>query len=151
MKRIDDKKEIMAKLQELSNKPVPPNLSHGAMCYRVARPPERAEYICPVCHSKTIYTSQMSLFISFTLPGIRRIVRDINLIVNCNLDESEFCKKCFTGEKKPELCFIIRYKNNDIHKVFTNDYSDFLILKEFLEGKDVHDNGPDGETPLKDH
>ncbi len=141
----------MNKLQELSSKPVPNNLSCGAMCYSVASPPARAEYVCPVCHSKTIYSNQMSGFISFTLPSIRGIVRSIKMILNCNLDESELCKKCFNGEKVPELCFVINYKNNEVYKVYTNNYSDYLILKEFLEEKVIHDGSSMGETPLIDH
>jgi len=42
-------------LAELAQKSAPTNLSLGAMCYDMPCPPERVDYVCPVCENRTIF------------------------------------------------------------------------------------------------
>lgn len=39
-------------LKRLAEKPVPAELNFGAMCYKMAMPPDRAEYVCSVLRDK---------------------------------------------------------------------------------------------------
>lgn len=49
--------EMRKRLEELAKSAPPKDLSSGAMCYEMATPPERAEYVCPACGDKTLYAT----------------------------------------------------------------------------------------------
>jgi hypothetical protein len=73
-----------------------------AMCYAVGPDlgmphgsPKPADYLCPVCRSKTTYASADSLD---ELENTRRAFRALSG-VRARLDETEFCKKCSNGDQ----------------------------------------------------
>ena len=49
------REEMQRRLAALAQSKPPRDLSPGAMCYRMAGPPEVAEYRCPACGAKTWY------------------------------------------------------------------------------------------------
>jgi hypothetical protein len=145
------REELREKMVKLAVKKVPDNLSQGAMCYKVAGPQSRAEYVCPVCGKKTLYTDDNGWFINGNLSECRRIAASL-VEINCKLDESQFCKHCTPDlETEPQLCITTQYKGEEkINKVCSIDRHDMIILDEFLSGKAVHSSDQDYETPLKD-
>lgn len=145
------KKDISQRLLNLSKKPAPKKLSVGAMCYKVAVTPLRAEYICPVCGEKTLYADYKDTDIVNRIPTYRNMIKNIKGL-DIKLDESEFCKKCRPEMSSPQICLIIRYNEGaKIHRVCNINDNDIRLITEFTEGKDIHKSGNDGESPLKDY
>jgi hypothetical protein len=143
--------ELLAKMAELANKKVPDELSQGAMCYKVAAPPSRMEYVCPVCGEKTLYTDDAGYFLNRNLSECRSIANTL-IEVNCKLDESQFCKHCTPDLKEtPQLCITTQLKGEETVTKFCGvDREEMQILQEFFNGKVVHTGDTGYETPLKE-
>lgn len=129
-----NKMELNNKLEQLPQsldsweKPV------GAMCYKVAAPPERAEYICPECGEVTLYSIYSSERID-KIPYYRTLVKKIKTI-KVTLDESQFCQKNNSGASYPELCLIVQIdKDSEPHKTCEITEEDITLLYDYSEGK----------------
>jgi hypothetical protein len=145
------KVQLQERLRVISKTAVPGKLSMGAMCYEVAAPPKRAEYICPVCGEKTLYSSQYVSVILQHIPVGRSMAKQIKGI-GFRLDESQFCKKCSPDVKEPQLCIITKLKDESTESKCCGVYSeDFDIISEFISGKFIHKTDYDSEEPMKDH
>jgi len=144
---IYSKSEIEKKLKKLA-KSKPKNLeSMGAMCYEMAMPPERSEYICTKCGEKTIYTNSQSQFIAWYLPVCRDLAKELS-VVDGHLDESQYCKSCSPNVENPQLCLTVKLKDATEHKTCNIDREDLKVLKEFLNDEIVHIDEYDAQTPL---
>ena len=145
------RQELQERMKTLAEKKVPNELATGAMCYKVAMPEDRAEYVCPVCGHKTLYESQTGLYLNRDLTSCRGLVKGLSQI-GARLDESQFCKHCNPDFKDtPSLCLITKYSGEEEeHKVCGIDEEDLIVLQEFLSGKVVHRDDYDYESPLKD-
>lgn len=144
------KSEIEKLLKDLS-KSNPKNLEFmGAMCYEMAGPPERAEYVCPICGEKTLYTEDYTMMISYDLQSIRDNATKLEEI-NCKLDESQFCKSCSPEVTEPKLCLIVKLKDEAEHKTCGIEKEDLVLIDEFLHGDIVHKDFYDAEIPLKQY
>ncbi len=97
------------RLEELGKEPVPdPEAEPRAMCYSVAVPPPVAEYVCPVCGSRTGYPSLVvANQLELVLPALRAELKQVTGL-DVALDEREFCAKCRgpdgPSELRPTLC-----------------------------------------------
>jgi hypothetical protein len=150
------RQEIEQKLKILAASKTPEKLSMGAMCYKVAAPPDRADYTCPKCGSRTLYSSSDGAygrtgFINNSLPAMRRMAQDMKGLTLV-LDEAEFCRKCSPAVKSPELKLTVKYPGKD-KAVTTGNITldDMTLLSEFMEGKNRHAGGQGSETALKQH
>jgi hypothetical protein len=145
--------EIEKKLQKLAETPPPGKLSHGAKCYAVAAPPTRAEYVCPTCGEKTLYTKQAAEMVGGQLLDARRQVKILQELAGAglDLDESQFCRKCSPDVKDPKLVLKIRYDGGKTKTVSGISPKDLQLLTEFFSDKLAHDTGAGGERPLKDY
>ncbi len=150
IKKHLSRSELIEKMSVLAKKEAPKELSQGAMCYKVAVTPSRAEYICPVCHHKTIYTDNTGLALNRELSTCRSLAESM-IEIECRLDESEFCRKCTPDLKEePQLCIITRYKEETReNRVCGIHDEDLIVLREFFDGKLTHSDDYDYETPLK--
>ena len=146
-----NKEKLKQKLTELSKTPAPNDLSLGAKCYKVARKPMRAEYVCAVCGERTFYSDDALevRVINEELPKCRHLIDQIKFI-DIKLDEKQFCNTCSPSVKFPSLCIKVTYKDSE-NFVCGIDDEDLLLLKEFGEGSDKHHGSYGRETPLKDH
>ncbi|MBI5218136.1 MAG: hypothetical protein HY958_04320 [Bacteroidia bacterium] len=145
------KNDLARRLEELSNSSAPSDLKPGAMCYDMAGPPERAEYVCPLCGEKTLYTREHTWAVNSEIPACREIIKTIKK-VDVTLDESQFCKKCSRDVQKPELCIFIKTKGDDKpRKVCKITNIDLKLMSEFLDGKEIHKSSNEGEEPLKNY
>ena len=139
-------------LNELAQKPAPKNLSFGAMCYMVAMPPERKEYVCPVCNAKTIATTDAS-WIGRFLDTYRQLMQQVKALgLDATLDERSLCETCRAKmERPPEIgIFFIEVKIGEKTKRTAINIDDFLKLIAFLEKKDKWTGRTGRELPLKD-
>jgi hypothetical protein len=149
------KTEVLKKLKKLADTQPPKKLSPGAMCYDMAAPPMRAEYVCPTCNEKTLYINPkgkwggLPQFVSWELQACRRTIKKIKGL-KVSLDESALCKKCKPNAKKNEVTLVVDYGDpKALHKVAGITMVDLTLLSEFLDGKLKHDGGQGGEVPLK--
>ena len=146
--------EIEARLRKLTKIPPPTKLSMGAMCYKMAGPPERIDYICPSCTQRTLYVREESRqsvwFLKKELDSCRRIVKEIHGI-EVNLDETEFCKNCSPDAAEPKLCLVVQVKGEKPHRTRGVTADDLTVLGEFMSGKIIHKGGQDRELPLKNY
>ncbi|MFA5139104.1 MAG: hypothetical protein WC728_07715 [Elusimicrobiota bacterium] len=146
--------------------------SRGAMCYDQAMPPQRAEYVCPVCGSKTVYCGgppdlrepgchrdsdgtglggqSLAQLIEWGLDHARRLIPEIRRKgLDAVLDESTLCRKCRPDALDPGLRLSVRYPGEAKPRPAVGvDDSDLDLILEFLKGKEQLD-GPE-QTPMKE-
>jgi len=144
-------KAEMKKLLAQIEKAKAPEPKMGAMCYDMAMPPERMEYVCPACGEKTLYTRDVSWTWTYELPSCRRLFKEIPKHEAMTLDESSFCKKCQPDSKAPELKLILRFDGGMTNVVPTVTSQDLRLLRDFLGGKLLVRDGQDFERPIKEH
>lgn len=130
-------------------------LQMGAMCYKVAGPPDRVEYTCVVCGSKTLYKrDNSSTPIHFIDRGIDYCRRRITLIhgIHVELDERQFCQKCSPDIKHPQLILKTTYEGqNNSHITTGINERDLDLLVEFTQGKVIHKGSQGRENLLHKH
>lgn len=143
--------DIVKKLKKLADSPVTVLKNMGAMCYDMAGPPERVDYICPVCAEKTIYSDGHTWQIEYELPRCRSLVINIKSL-NIKLDESQFCRKCSPDATDPSLCIRINYENEVKPWICCNvSNEDLELIYEFMNGEKKHVTFNEAEYPLKDY
>lgn len=157
----NEKRKLRERLITLKKSSPPKKLKMGAMCYDIAGPPQRIDYICPSCNNKTVYSLDMDKseglenrftvcwIVTYELPFCRRFITGIKGI-DITLDEKEFCRTCTPDVKDPSLGIVISY-GDEKHTCKGIRDDDLKLIKEFLEGSPVHKGAQDQETPLKDH
>ncbi len=145
------REDVAARLATLARDPAPADLEMGAMCYKMAGPPDRAEYLCPACGEKTLYSSEEKTSrVSIEVPACQRLVAEIRDLA-VRLDESEFCEKCRPGVAAPRLALVVRYPDGREQRTEDVGFEDLRLLVEFTSGARKHDKGQAGEKPLKDY
>jgi hypothetical protein len=147
--------EIEARLKVLARGPAPTELSMGAMCYEMAAPPLRAEYVCPHCGEKTLYAYGDEQYpavsaVDSDLPGCRRLLPDVKGLT-VTLDESAFCHTCSPEITDPRLVLVVTYPDGTSQRTEGVTPEDVQLLVEFTSGRDKHSGAQDGELPLKDY
>jgi hypothetical protein len=134
-----DKIKLVDALEELQKIPTEKSSANnnspaellGAMCYKMAAPLQRIEYICPVCGERTLY--DLNYNDVDNLYDYRALVKQITKI-EVKLDESQFCKKCSKNITDPHFCLLVKYgKNKDFHKTCGINRDDIILLREFSE------------------
>ncbi len=128
-----------------------PEPKMGAMCYEMASPPDRMEYVCPTCGEKTLYAREVSLTWTYELDVCRRLFKDLPKRDTMTLDESSFCRKCQPGARAPSLRLLIRFDDGTTNVVSPVRSEDLRLLRDFLGGKRAAKDAQDFETPLKTH
>jgi hypothetical protein len=151
LKGVYKRSVIKEKLESLANSPAPSDLKPGAMCYAAMLERDSAEYVCPKCGERTLYTNSAGWFVRRDLPVCRTIADSIPAI-NLQLDESQYCKKCCPNIETPQLCLTYNLADdaNETHicGIYPNDLK---IMKEFMQGKNKHITENDGEVALKEY
>jgi predicted RNA-binding Zn-ribbon protein involved in translation (DUF1610 family) len=165
--RTTARSNIGQRLETLARSDAPTQLSMGAMCYRMAAAPVTADYVCPACGEKTIYSRRAAgetareysntRFIETEIPACRRLMKSIQDLktegLTFKLDESQFCAKCSPDlEGTPKLVLVVSYEGEEkAHRIEGVTADDLGLLHEFLSGADTHKGEQGAETPLKDH
>ena len=121
----------------------------GAMCYDMAAPPNRAEYVCPACGEKTLYTQQQAYCVSWEVETCRRLLKEIPGGA-VTLDESAWCRKCRPNTTEPALALQLRFDDGTARTVEKVNTDQLRLLRDFLAGKLVVKDLQDWETPLKE-
>lgn len=146
------REQVLEKLKTLEARKAPePKM--GAMCYDMAAPPNRAEYVCPKCHEKTLYTNDVAWAINRELDDCRR---EFSLLkaaseLSLTLDESSFCAHCSPSATKHEIALIVTYADGSPHTTTGVASGELRMLREFLKGKLTFATENEGTEPLKPH
>lgn len=142
--------QIERMLQTLQQQKAP-KPTMGAMCYDMAGPPPTADYVCPVCGQKTVYSTDTS-FIAWELDGCRREFEQMTKIgdLKMALDESSFCAQCSLNATRHELVLNITYSDGTTHSAGGIHRSDLRMLTYFFKGSLSFKGLQDGTKPLKD-
>ncbi|MEN8207797.1 MAG: hypothetical protein ABFR50_00950 [Candidatus Fermentibacteria bacterium] len=130
----------------------PPDPVRGAMCYEAMAYPLVAEYICPACGEKTIYTDFQTGFIEWELQGCRRLVESINEYTEfeVSLDETLFCDFC-SDSSTEEPAILLRVASTDTTDTVNSvSIHDLRILDSFLQGNLYYLTGNESQFPLQD-
>jgi hypothetical protein len=143
------REEVNNLLENLASRPVKEKLDMGAMCYSPRPILESAEYICPVCGEKTIYTYHQAELVQNEIPVCRGLVARFKG-ATLKLDEGQFCRKCTPDSiPEPKLCLVAKIEDQQETKTCGISSDDIKMLTEFFEGKNIHKTSNDGETALK--
>ena len=131
----------------------PPERVMGAMCYAPMAYPEVAEYICPICGEKTLYSGNQCSMIEWELPGMRRTAVSIDSLTDfsVSLDESQFCHFCSETEAEVPATFLRVWTSDSTEVVNRVSSMDLRILEGFLHGNLYYLTSNDSQEPLRKH
>jgi len=138
-------------LEETAKRPVTSELSLGALCYEMAAPPERIEYHCPLCKTKTLHAKWENVGSVQKVNRLRQQMKRIKeLKLDAMLDETDLCNQCRRDKATDTMDFYILV-TIDKRLVRTKiGYYDLSQIIAFLEKKDVWKADNDATYPLKD-
>ena len=124
----------------------------GAMCYSMAAPPQRADYMCPDCGGRTVYEKGMARMVEWRLPGARREFEELKKVAGdaITFDESQFCRGCTPENQNPQLALHVAYRDGRQVTVTPVSSGRIRLLREFLSGELVHRSENDAESPIRD-
>jgi len=137
-------------LDELAEKPAPDaKIFEGVSCYDMMMPPDRIEYVCPVCGEKTIHAHKG--FYKEPTWSLRHQTKRIKeLGLDIKLDETDLCNQCRLDKNTDTIQYYIVVNLDGKIKRSLVKENDWEILIAFLEGKNAWE--PDGGIePLKPH
>ncbi len=151
--------DLEKRLQDLAKAPPPTKLSPGAMCYDMAMPTQRIDYVCPACQEKTLYSNRSGN--AWNVPGLmlleadtyRRLAKQLqDRGLACKLDESAFCQKCGKDIKEKSFVLETRWPGQEKpHRTVLRATNDLKLVLEFLDGKKIHAGEQGAESPLKNY
>lgn len=140
--------KINALLKDLADKPAPTNLAPAAMCYKMAAPPQRAEYVCPTCGAKTLHKANTAKDATWTLESFRASTKKlVELGLTAKLDETFLCSAC-RKKDGPDKFFLEVTMDGKVTRS-SIQWKDFALLASFLSGKKVWQGDFGKEFPLK--
>lgn len=144
--------DVERRLKALADSPVPATLDPGAMCYEMAAPPDRIEYVCPKCGQKTMYTSSAYYETIDEIGACRQIVANIKNLT-LRLEEKNFCHHCYPNtQQEPSLVLYLKYKGEDKEEVIEGVSKQGLaLLWAFMNGETIVSDFYARETALKDY
>lgn len=147
--KSNSKENILQRINELENQEAPTS-KMGAMCYSMSKPPEVAEYVCPVCGEKTYYSRDHAEFVAWEINACRREFQNLQKHTDiCSLDESSFCASCCPDANDYNLKLTITYPDGSQVVSSSVNSNTFRIILGFFQGKSSYTTTTDGSRPLK--
>lgn len=145
------REQIQEKLRILESSQLPPEPQIGAMCYAVAGHPSRAEYVCPKCGEKTLYSNNSAKFIARQLEACRREFKMLQGMpeLSLTLDESSFCAHCKPEFRPHQLVLTVNYADGSSRTSTPISLDDLRILRSFMNGDALYETSSNGPRPLK--
>ena len=138
---------LLAKIEQAER----PEPQRGAMCYKMALPPNRAEYVCPTGGERTLHGETSAAVVEREVPACRRLFRALPQRGTMQLDESSFCRKRRPEATAAALVLTIRFDDGTTNVVRRVTSADLRLLAGALAGKLVGETITEGEEPLKDN
>lgn len=143
--------ELKARLEALAKAKPPAPASPAAMCYRMAGPPQTADYVCPVDGTRTQYARASGLVdLVRAVPGLRQMAASLPGL-DARLDESALCRRCSPAAASPTVALVVTHSDGRTVRTVGVGTFDLQILREFLDGALVHAGSHGATSPLKAH
>jgi len=135
-------------LNELAKKKVSRQEIISACCYMTMPSPERIDYLCPLCKTKTHHAKQYSVACAESVDWYRQQIKDIKeLGLDIALDETDLCSQCRRDKTTNTINFyIIVWVDNRAMRTQL-EYDDFEKIIAFLKKENTYSFE---ERPLKD-
>ncbi len=142
-------RERLRSLLERVERETAPDYVMGAMCYSTVAPPDRVEYICPVCGERTFYGQSEVARIQWELPAMRRIVEEWrgNGFFEASIEET-YCSNCNPADSTGETRLVIAYSEGDTVRVAVG-MTDLQMLTGLLHGELSYETSNESIAPLK--
>jgi len=157
-----DRAAIRALLKRLADLPVPKEDFLSAMCYEMALPPRRADYVCPKCGERTLYDDSklsneewigkgLAQVVDREIPSCRRACLELRKVAGDAVvfDESQFCRKCSPKVTAPKLVLHVSYKGEKARDVADVTHGDLEALHDLLTGQLLTKDDKGFACPLK--
>lgn len=123
----------------------------SAMCYDMAAPPDRKEYVCPKCSERTWYTEFTGGY--NTLFGLEILRKEFSTLTaletGCTLvlDETSLCAHCTPDTTTHEISLTVRYSDKKVHSATSIIMNDLYLLKAYFN-HDASYTSTDGAVHL---
>jgi len=147
---------IRTMLRQVENRPAP-ETRPGAMCYKVAAPPEYQEYVCPLDAEKSVYQREdYEVYgLAKNIEGMRRTVKNMNSVTQLavfELDESRMCHVCSPDleDEERHVSLVVRYPDGKEHRTEKIKIDDLWVLEAFFRQKPIYSSWRDAQLPVKD-
>lgn len=142
------REEVLKLLERLETSAQPPPLM-GAMCYDQAAPPRVAEYTCPVCGEKTVYSDEGAFFLQSTVSASRSLYAELEEAspLDMSIDESSYCSACRPDSGTPAFVLTVTWDDGTSSSSAVSP-DDLRVLAAFFEGRLSWTGSCDEETPL---
>lgn len=118
---LQNAQQIKARLDQLE-KAERYEVVQSAMCYDVAMPPNRVDYLCPKCGARTVYSDFHKNYI-LELTAARREVQPLNTRlavvgaqIRISLDETALCSRCSKGKTGSYALFVTTDRKGVAHR-----------------------------------
>jgi len=144
-------REVDRLLAKLAKTPAPGILAIGADCYMMALPPERTEYVCPECGTKTLYSQSEqnaycgALYSEKEYNAQCKKLRSLGW--NVKLDSTFLCSKCRKPDQPKQFFIEVTIDKKTTRTKIQGD--DLPKLIAFAEGKTVWSGRFETGTYLK--
>ncbi len=121
----------------------------GAMCYSTVAPPDRVEYICPVCGERTFYGQSEAARIQWELPAMRRMVEEWsgNGFFEASIEET-YCSNCNPADSTGETRLVLVYSEGDTVRTAVG-MTDLQMITGLLNGELSYETNNESIAPLK--
>ena len=144
------REQLNRMLEATATNPVTSALSPGACCYDMAAPPERIEYLCPLCKTKTLHAKWQNVGLVQNASQYRQQLKRIKeLGLNATLDETDLCSQCRRDKTTDKVNFYILVTVGDRMVRTQLEGADLDKIIAFLEKKDVWADDMGATRPLK--
>lgn len=113
----------------------------SAMCYKVAPPASRVDYLCPKCGGRTVFTENMVSYIRgiesarSTIPELNRLSDKLKSELHFALDESPLCARCSKGKPGNRASLVTTDKRKNVHRADIEYPTDLQAIQCLLKGK----------------
>ncbi len=113
----------------------------SAMCYRVAPPASRVDYLCPKCGARVVFTDNMVGYIQgiesarSTLLELNKLAVKLKSELQFTLDESPLCARCSKGKSGMRAALVVTDKRKHVHRADLEYPSDLYAIQCLLKGK----------------
>jgi len=156
--------DLQRRLNQLALSTPPKDLKMGAMCYEMSGQPDRIDFLCPHCGSRTAYAKHPWVegdrskdeserrfeVVTYDIPQCRDLIKTIEGL-EAKLDESELCATCCPKVEQPSLTLELRPQAGaDIRRTRNVTPDDLRALAAFLKDRDRWANEQDWEQALRD-
>ena len=137
-------------LEEIAKKPAKPVTTHEAMCYMMFLPPERMEYLCPLCNTKTLHAKKEDVNLAKRGQWYGYLVEDINRLgVTVTLDATDLCSQCRQDKATDSMNFYIEVRVGErVIRTLVED-DDFFKIIAFLEKEDTWETSEGFTTTVR--